>query len=124
MTTALTCEVVIKGMCGLWLRGLGWMILVLWGEVAKDWMIGCDEGWTRYIDSVGVFPRATSVCAYKPYEFGDRWTGPPWLMLVADGHCQKRGVAYPRLLYLRRGKPMLFDVRVPLVIRPKVTNNR
>ena len=33
--------------------------------------------------------------------------------------CQKR-VAYPRLPYLRRGEPMLFDVRVPLVIRPEV----
>ena len=38
-------------------------------------------------------------------------------------HCQKRGVAYPRLPYLRRGKTMLFDVRVPLVIRPEVTTN-
>ena len=37
--------------------------------------------------------------------------------------CQKRGVAYPRLPYLRRGETMLFDVRVPLVIRPEVTTN-
>ena len=39
------------------------------------------------------------------------------------GSCQKRGVAYPRLPYLRRGETMLFDVRVPLVIRPEVTTN-
>ena len=37
--------------------------------------------------------------------------------------CQKRGVAYPRLPYLRRGETMLFDVRVQLVIRPEVTTN-
>ena len=37
--------------------------------------------------------------------------------------CQKRGVAYPRLPYLRRGETMLFDVRVPLVIRSEVTTN-
>ena len=37
--------------------------------------------------------------------------------------CQKRGVAYPRLPYLRRDETMLFDVRVPLVIRPEVTTN-
>ena len=39
------------------------------------------------------------------------------------GRCQKRGVAYPRLPYLRRGETMLFDVRVPLVIRPEFTTN-
>ena len=39
--------------------------------------------------------------------------GRPW--------CQKRRVAYPRLPYLRRGEPMLSDVQVQLVIRPKVT---
>ena len=39
------------------------------------------------------------------------------------GSCQKRGVAYPRLPYLRRGETMLSDVRVPLVIRPEVTTN-
>lgn len=41
----------------------------------------------------------------------------------ASPHCPKRGVAYPRLPYLRRDEPMLFDVRVPLVIRPEVTTN-
>ena len=40
-----------------------------------------------------------------------------------DDTCQKRGVAYPRLPYLRRGETMLFDVCVPLVIRPEVTTN-
>ena len=39
------------------------------------------------------------------------------------GRCQKRGVAYPCLPYLRRGEPMLFDVRIQLVIRPEVTTN-
>ena len=37
--------------------------------------------------------------------------------------CQKGGVAYPRLPYLRQGEPNLFDVRVQLVIKPKVTTN-
>ena len=37
--------------------------------------------------------------------------------------CQKRGVAYPRLPYLRRGETMSFNVRVQLVIRPEVTTN-
>jgi len=37
--------------------------------------------------------------------------------------CQKRGVAYPRSPYLRRGETMLFDVPVQLVIRPEVTTN-
>ena len=38
-------------------------------------------------------------------------------------HCQKRGVAYPRLPYLRQDEPMLLDVRIQLVIRPEVTTN-
>ena len=38
-------------------------------------------------------------------------------------NCQKRGVAYPQLPYLRQGEPMLLNVRVPLVIRPGVTTN-
>jgi len=41
-----------------------------------------------------------------------------------DHSCyQKGGIAYPCLPYLRRGEPMVFDVRVQLVIRPKVTSN-
>ena len=57
MTTALTWEVVDKGMCGVWLRGLGRMVLVPWGGVAKrlmdeiDEMNKMDKGWERYIDS-------------------------------------------------------------------------
>ena len=54
-------------------------------ESDEGWQ-GIDKGLTRYIDSWGVFPRATNVCAYIPYVFGDRWTGPPWLLLVAGGH--------------------------------------
>ena len=51
MTTALTWEVVDKGMCGVWLRGLGRMVLVPWGGVAKrlmdeiDEMNKMDKGW-------------------------------------------------------------------------------
>ena len=45
------------------------------------------------------------------------------LMGGGAANCQKRGVAYPRLPYLRRGETMLFDVRVQLVIRPEVTTN-
>ena len=33
-------------------------------------------------------------------------------LAAAKVECQKRGVAYPRLPYLRRGETMLFDVRV------------
>jgi len=43
-----------------------------------------------------------------------------FLLLV---NCQKRGVAYPRLPYLRRDETMLFAVRVQLVIRSEVTTN-
>ena len=55
------------------------------GRRPGGWMRWMRDGPKR-IDSWGVFPRATNVRAYKPYEFGDRWTGPPWLPLVADGH--------------------------------------
>jgi len=50
-------------------------------------------------------------------------THPCWSFATDLSSCQKRGVAYPRLPYLRQGVAMLLDRLVPLVIRPEVTTN-
>ena len=41
-----------------------------------------------------------------------------WSVYLVE--CQKRGVAYPHLPYLRRGNAMLFNALVQLVIRSEV----